>query len=370
MERRQFLWLGAVASGAFALGGVGRVSRGTAAAQTLAVPSVDRLVMTNVVDNFFDIFAKGGKLDTITVQRVPFLPGVATPSAEHGLAYHLESLRGAERREVLLDFSLTEKNLFHNFGVLKLDPARAEALVLSHGHVDHYGGLPDYARLTQGKTKPGLTLYAGGEDTFCHRVVMTPTGATADFGQLDRSGLEARGLRVVLGKQPTVVVGHGFTTGQIPRLTEFEKPPAAFRLLAGPMDSACSATHFGLTKVESKPGEFVADSFQGEHATCYHVKDRGLVVITSCGHAGVINSVRQAQKASGIDKVHAVVGGFHLAPAPDEIVAKTVDAFKAIDPDYIIPAHCTGLNTIIAVHQTMPKKLVMPSTGTRVIFGA
>ena len=81
------------------------------------------------------------------------------------------------------------------------------------------------------------------------------------------------------------------------------------------------------------------------------MKDRGLVVITSCGHAGVINSVRQAQKASGVTKVHAIVGGFHLAPAPDEIVAKTVAAFKEIDPDYIIPAHCTGLNTIIAMHR-------------------
>jgi 7,8-dihydropterin-6-yl-methyl-4-(beta-D-ribofuranosyl)aminobenzene 5'-phosphate synthase len=114
----------------------------------------------------------------------------------------------------------------------------------------------------------------------------------------------------------------------------------------------------------------VADNFQGEHATCYHVKDRGLVIITSCGHAGVINSIRQAQKASGVGKVHAVVGGFHLAPAPDDVVAKTVAAFRDIDPDYIIPAHCTGLNAIIAVHQAMPKKLVMPSTGTRVIFAA
>jgi 7,8-dihydropterin-6-yl-methyl-4-(beta-D-ribofuranosyl)aminobenzene 5'-phosphate synthase len=100
------------------------------------------------------------------------------------------------------------------------------------------------------------------------------------------------------------------------------------------------------------------------------VKDRGLVVITSCGHAGVINSVRQAQKLSGVEKVHAVVGGFHLAPAPDEVVAKTIQAFRAIDPDHIIPAHCTGLNTIIAVQRELPAKLVLPSTGTRVVFTA
>ncbi len=182
--------------------------------------------------------------------------------------------------------------------------------------------------------------------------------------------LEARGLKVVLAKQPAVVAGHAFVTGEIARVTDFEKPPAAARLIAGPMDSACAASHFGATKVEAKPGDLVADTFQGEHATVYHVKDRGLVVITSCGHAGVINSVRQAQKAAGIQKVHAIVGGFHLAPASDEIVAKTVEAFKDINPDYVIPMHCSGVNTIMAVHMTMPRKLVMPSTGTRVIFGA
>ncbi len=80
-------------------------------------------------------------------------------------------------------------------------------------------------------------------------------------------------------------------------------------------------------------------------------------------------AIRQVQRATGIERVHAVVGGFHLAPAPDEIVAKTVDALRTIDPDYIVPMHCTGLNTIIAIHREMPKKLVAPSTGTRVVFG-
>jgi 7,8-dihydropterin-6-yl-methyl-4-(beta-D-ribofuranosyl)aminobenzene 5'-phosphate synthase len=130
---------------------------------------------------------------------------------------------------------------------------------------------------------------------------------------------------VVLAKQPTVVAGQAFTSGQILRTIDFEKSPAAARLMAGPMDSMCSPAHFAATKVETKPGELVTDMFWGEHATAYHVKDRGLVVITSCGHAGVINSVRHVQKVTAIDKVHAIVGGFHLSPAPDEIVAKTVE---------------------------------------------
>jgi 7,8-dihydropterin-6-yl-methyl-4-(beta-D-ribofuranosyl)aminobenzene 5'-phosphate synthase len=366
MQRRQFLLLGAAATSTFAVSGIGHAVR-RATAQS-APPSVDRLVMTCVVDNIYDIFAKGGRLDTVTVQRTPLTRGNSL-LAEHGLAYHLESVRGGEHREVLLDFALTERNLLNNYAVLKVEPSRADALILSHGHADHYGALPDLARLAQGKLKPGLTLHAGGEDTFCRRVIVTP-GGPVEGGQLDRAGLEASGLRVALSKQPTVVAGQAFTSGQIARLTDFEKPPAAARLAAGPMDSACSVSHFGASQVEARPGDLVPDLFQGEHATAYHVKDRGLVVITSCGHAGVINSVRQVQKATGVDRVHAIVGGFHLAPAPDAIVARTVEAFRQIDPDYLIPMHCTGINTIMAVHQVMPKKLVMPSTGTRVVFGA
>ncbi|HWP34463.1 MAG TPA: MBL fold metallo-hydrolase [Thermodesulfobacteriota bacterium] len=370
MNRREFLKLGAVAGGTVALGGLLRLTGRAAAASGQTVPAVDRLVLTTAVDNIYDIFAKGGRLERITVQRTPLGAGGAPLLAEHGLAYHLESYRGDERREILLDFSLTELNLLHNYRALGIDPARADALIISHGHRDHYGALPAVARQWQGRLKPGLTLYAGGEDTFCHRVVVGPDGQTTDQGRLDRDALEALGLKVVLAKQPAVVAGHAFTTGQIPRLTDFERPPAAARLVAGPPDSMCAPAHFATTKVEARPGELVPDLFLGEHATAFHVKGRGLVVITSCGHAGVINSVRQAQKVSGVEKVHAIVGGFHLAPAPDEVVAKTVEAFKAIDPDYIIPAHCTGLNTIFAVQREMPQKLVMPSTGTRVIFGA
>src|SRR5262249_40961882 len=167
-----------------------------------------------------------GNLLDITVQRTGIRFGQPSLLSEHGLAYHLESLRGTERREILLDFALSQGNLLNNYAVLRVDPARADAFILSHGHADHYDALPELARLTQGKLKPGLTLYAGGEDTFCHRVVVTGDGARIDQGQLDQPGLEARGLKVVLAKQPVVVSGHALVSGQIPRLTDFEKPPA------------------------------------------------------------------------------------------------------------------------------------------------
>jgi 7,8-dihydropterin-6-yl-methyl-4-(beta-D-ribofuranosyl)aminobenzene 5'-phosphate synthase len=171
---------------------------------------------------------------------------------------------------------------------------------------------------------------------------------------------------VTLAPQGAVVADHAFTSGQIPRLTDFERLPAAARLEAGPPNSACSAVHFGDVMVEAKPGELVTDTFKGEHATAFLVQGRGLVVITSCGHAGVINSVRQVPKLSGVEQVHAIVGGFHLAPAPEEIVAKTVRLQD--DRSRLHPPGPLHRDQHVDRHSSRAAP-VTPSTGTRVIFG-
>jgi len=378
MQRRTFLKLAAVAGGAFFLGGASQTGRASVSLAQGMVPTVDQLVMTNVVDNVFDVFARGGQIGNLAVRR----RGVTNPLgsglqllSEHGLAYHLMSQRGAEQREILLDFALTGASLINNYQALGIDTARADALILSHGHNDHYGALPGLVPLVPRWAERHIQLYAGGEDTFCHRWTVTPDGQRTDQGQLDRALMESYGLNVILTAQPVVVADHALTSGRIPRVAAFESPPATARLEVGQPGSGCEASllnHFpaGTPEVEAQPGEMVRDFFEGEHATVYHVRDRGLVVISSCGHAGIINTVRHVQTLTGIEKVHAIVGGWHLAPAPDDVVAATVDALKEINPDYLLPMHCTGINTISAVQRELPGRLVMPSTGTRVVFGA
>ena len=95
---------------------------------------------------------------------------------------------------------------------------------------------------------------------------------------------------------------------------------------------------------------------------------RGLVVLTSCSHRGVVNTIKQAQSVSGIDKVHAVIGGFHLAPYSEDYVRETIAALKGMDINYIVPLHCTGEVFYELAKLEMPGKLLRSYTGTRFVF--
>jgi 7,8-dihydropterin-6-yl-methyl-4-(beta-D-ribofuranosyl)aminobenzene 5'-phosphate synthase len=369
LTRREFVRAGAILGSTVLVTLPAGSARWLGRARASTPPAVDRLAVRVVVDGYHDAIARSEKLGAVQVERVgPVIDGEAKMlHSQHGLALHLESERGGETRNVLLDFGFTPEAYLGNLTLLRIDPARIDALVVSHGHLDHFGGLVALLKRDRSRMKSDLALYAGGEDTFCYRWIVPPAGQRISFGVLDRRALAAQKVRVVMADKPDTVAGQAFTTGAIPR-TGFEKVLPATRVEIGTRDGAgCDASHF--TK-EEQDGKIVFDQFYGEHATCFNVKDRGLVVISSCGHAGLVNSVRQAQAVSGVQKVHAVMGGFHLSPAPEPYVAQTVQSLKEINPDYIVPMHCSGAAFIGLVQREMPDKLIMSYTGSRYIFGA
>ena len=116
-------------------------------------------------------------------------------------------------------------------------------------------------------------------------------------------------------------------------------------------------------------GEFVADQHVHEHATCFNVKDRGLVVISSCGHAGIVNTTLQAMEVSGVKKVHAVMGGFHLFPAADDYVRRSVSELRDLGTEVFVPLHCSGPNMVNALREMLPDRLIPSTTGTEFTFG-
>jgi 7,8-dihydropterin-6-yl-methyl-4-(beta-D-ribofuranosyl)aminobenzene 5'-phosphate synthase len=116
-------------------------------------------------------------------------------------------------------------------------------------------------------------------------------------------------------------------------------------------------------------GQYLSDDFEHELATSYLIKNKGLVVLTSYNHCGVINIVRQAMAASGIAKVHAVLGGFHIVPPlGDDYIRNTIEEFKKIDPDYLIVGHCTGDRFYDLARAALGDKVIHSAVGTRFVF--
>ena len=371
LKRREFLK--ASAAFAAAAGGFGCIE--IASAAPIEAPVVDRVSVRVLVDGVYNLFLRPGEVKGVKVERPPREADYRRAiHNEWGLSLWLESQRAAEQRSVMLDFGYTPTALLNNVELLGADPKKLEALIVSHGHYDHFGGLLGFLDKYRDALPANLTLYAGGEDNFCTRhQILAVQGAPqqaepglSQWGTLDRRELASRNVKTVLAEHP-VVVGHAFTTGQIKRRT-IEQVTGGARVEYAMKDGfGCNASHFAPA---DQLGKIVNDQHYHEHATCFNVKDRGLVVVSSCGHVGIVNSAKQAQEVSGVQKVHALVGGFHLGATPDDQLKKVIDEIKALDPDVIVPMHCSGDNFARAVRDTMPDKLIQPSTGARLTFGA
>ena len=366
--RRNFL--AAAAGLGFAGGLFTDIRVASAQAMTGAPPEVDRLSIRVVTDSYSHQFASGGKVGDVTVQRYSRPPSQDLPRTlqnEWGLSLHLESARGSDSRQFLIDFGFTPETLSNNLDMLNIDPSKFDALLLTHGHYDHFGGMVGFLSKYGKQLKAGLPFYVGGEECFCSRET-GPVDKPSNFGALDRKAISASGLRIFFAERPSTLADHGFTTGWIP-LVSVEKPAQPSRERIGLLPDGLGCAPEGLPE-EKRKLTLVPDDFQHEQATCFIVKGKGLVVLTSCGHRGIVNSVKAAMQVSGVNKVHAVVGGFHLMPMPDDYTRQTVLALKELNPDYLIPMHCSGLPFYEIAKQEMPGRVLLSSTGTRFVLGA
>ncbi|MBP1886365.1 MBL fold metallo-hydrolase [Sinorhizobium mexicanum] len=334
------------------------------------IPEVDRVAVRVVVDSYQIAVAPSLKADSVEIQRFGWPLSDQPPQkaiiSEFGLSLHAESQRGSEVRNVLVDFGFTSETLLNNSELLGVDPAALDALALSHGHYDHFGGLVGFVHQNRGKLKPKLPLYVGGEECFCARTWTAPP-LKGNFGALDRKALAGADVTVIFAEVPTLVADQAFTTGQI-NLASFERVLSPSVMKIGVQTGiGCYPEQF--SEAERQQG-VIPDQFRHELTTGFKLRGRGLVVLTSCSHRGVVNAIKRAQAVSGISKVHAVIGGFHLAPYPVEYVRQSVAALKEIDPDYVIPLHCTGEPFYEIFKAEMPEKLLRSFTGTRFVFNA
>jgi 7,8-dihydropterin-6-yl-methyl-4-(beta-D-ribofuranosyl)aminobenzene 5'-phosphate synthase len=343
-----------------------------AAPVRIEAPVIDTLVIREITDNTQDVSLRGENYPGLSVQRTgsPQAAQGNTLESEWGLALHIESRKGQEARHYLLDFGSTPKVYINNLDLMQIDVAQVDALIISHGHDDHFGGLVGFLEAQRPRMRKDLRLYTGGEDDFCYRLSRKSDGSFTELSPLDRRRLRALNIEAVLSEAPILVEDHAFTTGAVPR-TSIEHVLPNTWIKFGVQDglgcdtNAYGNHHFTADELAGKP---VPDQHWHEHATCFRVGDRGLVVISSCGHAGIINTLRRAQEVSGVEKIYALVGGFHLFPASPDYLRQVMAELKKFDIAHVLPMHCSGANFAELAKQEIPEKLVICGTGSSFTF--
>ena len=368
LRRRDFLKASTVFAAAAAAGGFSCVELASAA--PIQVPTIDKLTMRVLIDQAHDSFLRGSTVNGVVHDG----PGLGRSADgrnvfhnQWGLSLFLESQRDQESRAVMLDFGYTAAALINNIALMNVDPRKLNALIVSHGHIDHYGGLIGFLGQYRNLLPADLKLYAGGEDNFCHRLRGSAVGQLGENGTLARREIEAHKVTTVLCETPTVIADHVFTTGKITRNSAERVLPNGFVDYTSKESAGCDYSHYTAAELQ---GKMTPDEHLHEHATCFNIRGKGLVVISSCGHVGIVNSVRQAQEVSGIQKVHAIVGGFHLGPASPDYLKQVVAEIRKLEPGVLIPMHCSGLNFALEAQAQMPGRVIATSTGSKLTFSA
>jgi 7,8-dihydropterin-6-yl-methyl-4-(beta-D-ribofuranosyl)aminobenzene 5'-phosphate synthase len=343
INRRDFLKY-SVATGVLIAAGESMIDR-VMANEMVKMSVVDKLTIWVLTDNYYD----ANEPDTKITKRYRSKPGKSI-QAQHGLSFYAETVIGGKTSACMFDYGLDPTGVLNNIALLGLDIGKTNAFSLSHGHPDHYAGAISILKHNQARIAGGTPFYVG-EEAFARRYQLR-SGATepTDLGHLVKEDIEALGLKVVETKTPIEIIPGAYVTGNIERVTSYEKVPTSYQIKRG-------------EKVEY-------DTFPGEQAVFFNVKGKGLVVLSGCAHCGIVNTVKQAQKCAGTDKIHAIMGGFHLINAKPDLIQSTVADIKAMKPDNIVGTHCTGFRGMMALNKEMPEAFTINTAGTKYTFGA
>ena len=333
-----------------------RAAKGPAV-DLVRVPEVDEVTITTMVDNTFDALlasADGIARTSMGAGRVAaaqFASGetFAGLRAEHGFSALVTVRSGSTSSTLLFDTGASPDGLAVNAERLGIDVGGLQGVVLSHGHFDHAGGFDGLARL-RGRSGLPLTLHPA---VWTRRRLALPGGRELEMPTLSRGALEREGFEVIEREQPSLLAGGILITGEVDRVTEFEH--------------GMPQQHQAWDGHGWRHDPVVID----DQALVTNVRGRGLVVITGCGHAGVVNIIRHAMRLTGVDRLLAVIGGFHLSgPAFEPVIAPTVAALTELAPELIVPGHCTGWRAQHTLAAALPGAWAQTSVGTTYTLSA
>ena len=314
--------------------------------KTIRLKQIDSLEATILVDNAIDILLPSDE----RTKRPPLTWDWSEKPqliAEHGYSVLLTTHRNGEAKSILYDAGLSQETATHNLKVLGIELKDVEAMVLSHGHADHHGGLEGMLRRL-GRKKLPFVLHP---DAWQDRRIVFPSGTEIHMPPPSRKLLEDREVHILEKRGPTLLLNDSIlVSGQVERTTSFEK--------GFPFQQA------------SRNGKWEPDPWiWDDQGIICNVKGRGLVVVSSCSHSGVVNVLRNAKRITNVEKIHAFIGGLHLTGGTfEKIIPETIDDLKEISPDVIVPGHCTGWKAAHQISRALPEAYVQTSVGTHMLF--
>ena len=344
----------------------------------MSLQEVEKVSITILMDNTTDFLLR----NSAHAVRPPLIVNekfnLPAPVAEHGFSALVNVIKGSQSKGeegknnsasssnnnsknniFLFDAGVSKNGVIHNADTFGIDFNQIDAIILSHGHIDHFAGLINVLKRMSRPTTTNIFVHP---DAFLRQWEIYPDGKRAKMPFLDEKQLEKAGAEI---HKTTGVIflpngnSHSLLiTGQIPRETSFEK--------GFPFQYAENTTHDDH-KRNLTPDPLVKD----DQAIVVNVRNKGLVILTGCGHAGVINTINYAKKITGLDEIYAIIGGFHL-PADggiyEEAIDPTLTELQKANSEYIVPCHCTGWKATNKIIDLMPEKFIQSGVGTIFTF--
>ncbi|MEI7726727.1 MAG: MBL fold metallo-hydrolase [Bacteroidota bacterium] len=299
---------------------------------------VDKITIQTLQDNYIDISA----LDNNAIVTRGAVQLKSSILAEHGFSAIVKTMKGDMMRSMLIDFGFSEGGAAMNALTLGIDMQSLEAAALSHGHIDHFGGMEKLAALIGKKNIP-LAVHPAA---FRNHRFLKVRNTCIDFPEFTREKAQAAGFKIIETTHPYPLLdGDVLFLGEIPRKNDFEKgfPMAFFK-------------ENGFEKF---------DPTEDDTSIVMNLKGKGLVIISGCAHSGIINTIHHAIEVTGVPQVYLVMGGFHLSgPLFEPLINRTTEELKKINPTFVIPTHCTGRKAISTIEKEMPAQFILNMSGT------
>ncbi|MBP7342408.1 MAG: MBL fold metallo-hydrolase [Smithellaceae bacterium] len=313
----------------------------------LFLNAVDKVEIWTLQDNYIEMTALD---NTAVVTRATSLKDgeiKASILAEHGFSALLKTTAGEKTHMLLFDFGFSEDGAVKNAALLGLDLRDVEAAALSHGHSDHTGAMKAFGAAIGKKDVP-LVVHPSAFKA--PRYLKFGESFKAYFPRFTREMVQEAGFHPVETEIPYSLLDNAFLVlGGIPRKTDFE--------------TGWSIVH------RLEEGKEVWDAIEDDTSVVMHLQDKGLVILSGCAHAGIVNTVQYAIETTGVRQIHAVMGGFHLSgPFFEPIIGRTASELQKFKPSHIIPTHCTGRKAIMEIEKKMPKQFILNMAGTKLTF--